>query len=162
MKAGIKEFITWFAIGFGITWVIGAGISFGWYTGKLVLMILVITSYSIHYTKLYDYPDMDEGVYKGKGEFLSPGFSVSVGFKNFMRLFSDSKIAGPFLKVFIWTFVWALRITSYNVCYTKLLRSSWGFLFNPQRLYSCHWKIKLRCTFFETRSRSFLSGRRGR
>jgi len=54
------------------------------------------------------YPDMDEGVYKGKGEFLSPGFSVSVGFKNFMRLFSDSKIAGPFLKVFIWTFVWAL------------------------------------------------------
>lgn len=41
------------------------------------------------------------------GEVLTPGWRVAVGFENFTKMVSDSKLAGPFFQTFIWTFVFA-------------------------------------------------------
>ena len=67
----------------------------------------VITSYSIHYTKLYDIPSILIQLVFGKasimfthGQTVVPERLISEGFK----------------------FKYDNRITSYNVCYTKLLR----------------------------------------
>jgi len=54
-------------------------------------------------------------VYKAKdGTFtsaigvpLSPGYTASVGTRNFSRILSDPNVRGPFLGVFVWTFVFA-------------------------------------------------------
>ncbi len=43
----------------------------------------------------------------GKEFKLDEGYASNIGFRNFLRLIEDPKISGPFLKVFIWTFVWA-------------------------------------------------------
>lgn len=39
---------------------------------------------------------------------LEPGFKATVGFENFIRIFNDPLITGPFFRVFTWTFIWAL------------------------------------------------------
>lgn len=36
------------------------------------------------------------------------GYIDLVGWKNFLRILRDPRIAGPFLKIFAWTFVWAV------------------------------------------------------
>ncbi len=41
------------------------------------------------------------------GEVLTPGYQVFVGFANFRRLFYSPALRGPFLKVFLWTIVFA-------------------------------------------------------
>ncbi|HSH21280.1 MAG TPA: ABC transporter permease subunit, partial [Candidatus Caenarcaniphilales bacterium] len=41
------------------------------------------------------------------GTQLSPGFSAFIGPANFLRVFTDDRIRGPFLGVFIWTFAFA-------------------------------------------------------
>lgn len=41
------------------------------------------------------------------GTTLSPGFAAVVGAQNFRRMFTDKQIRGPFLRVFVWTFVFA-------------------------------------------------------
>jgi len=41
------------------------------------------------------------------GERLLPGFRTTVGLANYVRLLTNPAIAGPFLQVFVWTFVWA-------------------------------------------------------
>lgn len=38
---------------------------------------------------------------------LEPGFKATVGMENFLRIFNDPMITGPFLRVFSWTFIWA-------------------------------------------------------
>ena len=98
----------------------------------------VITSYSIHYTKLYDggvvprqyIPAVDKGIHESMGHGILAGFPV----QDFRIILFDGshhsvdssemafKIAGSM------AFKKACeganpRITSYNVCYTKLLRS---------------------------------------
>ena len=47
----------------------------------------------------------DNGQFIGKP--LTPGFIVNIGFDNFTRIFADQGIQGPFLKIFIWTVVFA-------------------------------------------------------
>lgn len=42
-----------------------------------------------------------------EGERLIPGFQAAVGLANFVRLVANRSIAGPFLRVFLWTFAWA-------------------------------------------------------
>jgi ABC-type sugar transport system permease subunit len=37
------------------------------------------------------------------GSELSPGFSASVGLRNFVRAFTDPDVRGPFFSVFLWT-----------------------------------------------------------
>lgn len=42
------------------------------------------------------------------GEALLPGYQVTIGANNFRRILSSSAIQGPLLRVFIWTFAFAL------------------------------------------------------
>lgn len=44
---------------------------------------------------------------KGEEIYLI-GYIDFVGWKNFFRILRDPRIAGPFLKIFAWTFVWAM------------------------------------------------------
>jgi ABC-type sugar transport system permease subunit len=41
------------------------------------------------------------------GTQLTPGFSTFIGADNFLRVFTDPGVRGPFVGVFIWTFVFA-------------------------------------------------------
>lgn len=41
------------------------------------------------------------------GKTLSPGFTDVVGLDNYGKVFSDNNITGPFISVFIWTFIFA-------------------------------------------------------
>lgn len=42
------------------------------------------------------------------GSTLSPGWRVGVGFDNFTQMFSDSRLAGPFVKSLVWSFAFAI------------------------------------------------------
>ncbi|NBI13720.1 maltose ABC transporter permease MalF [[Haemophilus] felis] len=48
----------------------------------------------------------------GKGHFidkrLEPGYTVTVGWQNFIKILTDEGVQGPFIKIFIWTVVFAL------------------------------------------------------
>ena len=44
------------------------------------------------------------------GQQLIPGFFVTIGWENFQRLYNSPALRGPFLRVFIWTFVFAAMI----------------------------------------------------
>ena len=61
---------------------------------------------------------VDDSVYRdnGRGNFalttdssnmLSPGWRAPIWFENYTKLFSDSKVRGPLIRVFIWTMVFA-------------------------------------------------------
>lgn len=43
-----------------------------------------------------------------EGKTLRPGFWVAVGAENFRRLFTSPALTGPFLRVFLWTFIYAI------------------------------------------------------
>ncbi len=54
-------------------------------------------------------PDYKTGFYSSNNKnHLVPGFYVSVGINNFKALLSDQGLQGPFIKIFLWTFLWAL------------------------------------------------------
>lgn len=38
---------------------------------------------------------------------LTPGWRTTVGFKNFVRIYSDPLVRGPFMRVFVWTVIYA-------------------------------------------------------
>ena len=42
------------------------------------------------------------------GEELLPGFRTFLGWENYLTLLTDPRVQGPFLRVFIWTFEWAI------------------------------------------------------
>jgi maltose/maltodextrin transport system permease protein len=53
-------------------------------------------------------PNMRTGFYEtASGEQILPGFRVNVAGANFARMFTDEKFRGPFLRVFVWTVVFA-------------------------------------------------------
>ncbi|MCE2596148.1 maltose ABC transporter permease MalF [Motilimonas cestriensis] len=59
-------------------------------------------------------PNFDIGFYQAvnpTGEFvgkpMAPGFVVSAGWFNFERILTDEGIQGPFIKIFIWTVIFA-------------------------------------------------------
>jgi arabinogalactan oligomer / maltooligosaccharide transport system permease protein len=53
--------------------------------------------------------DDEIGVFvpQGGGPALNPGYPVTVGFSNFTRFFSDPRLQGPLLTIFIWTVMFA-------------------------------------------------------
>ncbi len=60
-------------------------------------------------------PDTKQGFYRpvdDQGAFtgptMAPGFRVNVGWSNFLKVLTDPGIQGPFIKIFIWTVVFAL------------------------------------------------------
>ena len=42
------------------------------------------------------------------GEQLSPGYTVTIGWKNFLRVFHDDGIQKPFLAIFVWTVIFSV------------------------------------------------------
>ncbi|KLU14591.1 MULTISPECIES: maltose ABC transporter permease MalF [Xenorhabdus] len=67
-------------------------------------------------------PNMDTGFYQSinvEGEWtketLSPGFTVSIGWKNFLRVIQDEGIQKPFLSIFVWTMVFSLATVALTV-----------------------------------------------
>ncbi|EGF33551.1 Maltose/maltodextrin ABC transporter, permease protein MalF [Oxalobacteraceae bacterium IMCC9480] len=53
-------------------------------------------------------PDFKSGFYRDSaGIAVQPGFKVNVGFDNFTRVFTDQAFRGPFLRIFVWTVVFA-------------------------------------------------------
>lgn len=55
-------------------------------------------------TGFYQYID-EQGQFVGKG--MAPGFVVSVGWKNFVRIMTDPGIQGPFMQIFVWTVIFS-------------------------------------------------------
>ena len=89
--------------------------------------VLVITSYSIHYTKLYDIMigANDTPCSQGTTSYaLDGGSLVNVTVDTFNPLTGEVKYTPS--SIAAWSFdydiICTTRITSYNVCYTKLLR----------------------------------------
>jgi maltose/maltodextrin transport system permease protein len=73
----------------------------------------------------------DTGFYEtAAGQRVQPGFRVYVGADNFARVFTDGKFRGPFIRVFVWTVVFAtitvLFTTALGVLLAELL--SWESL----------------------------------
>ena len=95
------------------------------------MVVIVITSYSIHYTKLYDGQNPDNGVKYLVGIWIpveqQPGHESG---KQHSYLLHGNRIAKEAPEIFVSVIA---RITSYNVCYTKLLRKEAGV--NPYFRY---------------------------
>ncbi len=60
-------------------------------------------------------PDFETGFFRpvnAAGEFtgkgIAPGFSVFVGWKNFLRVLTDPGVQGPFVQIFTWTMIFSL------------------------------------------------------
>ncbi len=65
-----------------------------------------------------------------KGDRLLPGYRTTIGWHNFRRLLTDRRISGPFVRVFIWTFIWA----TLSVLTTFLLGLLMAILVNDQHI----------------------------
>ncbi|MBD2797395.1 maltose ABC transporter permease MalF [Xenorhabdus sp. 18] len=73
-------------------------------------------------------PNRDTGFYQSinaEGEWaketLSPGFTVPIGWKNFLRVMQDEGIQKPFLSIFIWTVVFSLLTVVLTVALGMIL-----------------------------------------
>ncbi|MBT0994775.1 ABC transporter permease subunit [Cellulomonas sp. DKR-3] len=83
------------------------------------------TSTGVVYT-----PD-DHGSFRADdGTALTPGWKVTVGFENFTRAFTDERLRGPFVEVFLWTFAFALL----SVLTTFVLGLFLAVVFNDPRV----------------------------
>lgn len=55
------------------------------------------------------YRPNSEGQFQAEdGSTISPGWRVTVGFDNFTRAFTDERLRGPFVEIFLWNFAFAL------------------------------------------------------
>ncbi|MBI6549499.1 maltose ABC transporter permease MalF [Xenorhabdus lircayensis] len=73
-------------------------------------------------------PNMDIGFYQSINaeggwdkETLSPGFTVSIGWKNFQRVMQDEGIQKPFLSIFVWTVIFSLLTVILTVALGMML-----------------------------------------
>lgn len=77
-------------------------------------------------------PDFKRGFYVNQttGEQVVPGFKVGVGFDNFRQIFTDVKYREPFLRIFIWTNVFALLsvVFSFSVGVVLAVLMNWEAL----------------------------------
>ena len=64
------------------------------------------------------------------GSALTPGWRVLVGADNFTRMFTDSRLSGPFFKITAWTFVFAIG----SVLTTFALGLGLATIFNDPRV----------------------------
>ncbi len=65
-----------------------------------------------------------------QGEELEPGWRVVTGVDNFAKMFTDSRLSGPFLSVLVWTFVFSFL----SVATTFALGLFLAVLFNDPRV----------------------------
>ena len=67
-------------------------------------------------------PDYEIGFYMdAEGKQVSPGFTVYVGWDNFVKVLTDPGIQGPFLKIFTWTVMFALLTVVFTLVIGLLL-----------------------------------------
>jgi arabinogalactan oligomer/maltooligosaccharide transport system permease protein len=66
------------------------------------------------------------------GESLNPGWIAPIGWDNFARIFTSRDIQGPFLRVFLWTFAFAIL----SVLFTFALGLGLALTFNDDRMRS--------------------------
>lgn len=53
-------------------------------------------------------PNPDTGFFETRdGQPVSPGYRVGVGWKNYVRTFTDTGVSGPFLQIFVWNVAFA-------------------------------------------------------
>ena len=53
-------------------------------------------------------PNRTSGFFEtASGERMQPGFQVPVGAANYMRIFTDAKFQEPFIRIFVWTVIFA-------------------------------------------------------
>lgn len=64
------------------------------------------------------------------GEELTPGWRVYVGTENFTKMFTDSRLSGPFVKIALWTFAFAFL----SVVTTFALGLALALVFNDPRV----------------------------
>ncbi len=58
------------------------------------------------------------------------GYIDYVGFKNFERILKDPNVSGPFMKIFLWTFIWA----SLSVLFTFAIGLAFALVLNDRKL----------------------------
>ena len=56
-----------------------------------------------------------------ENEQLSPGFTVSIGWKNFLRVVQDEGIRQPFVSIFIWTIIFSVLTVVFTVAVGMVL-----------------------------------------
>lgn len=65
-------------------------------------------SFTDNTTGIIYFSDEENGLFTSQdGQSLSPGYQVTVGWRNFERLIASPALSGPFVQVFIWTIVFA-------------------------------------------------------
>ncbi|WP_438854755.1 ABC transporter permease subunit [Agromyces sp. M3QZ16-3] len=77
------------------------------------------------------YSDIGTGAFTAEdGTELLPGWQITVGFDNFVRAVTDSRLAGPLVYVTLWTFAFALI----SVATTFFLGLFLAMVFNDMRM----------------------------
>ncbi|UOE43823.1 ABC transporter permease subunit [Agromyces larvae] len=77
------------------------------------------------------YADTGVGAFTAEdGSQLLPGWQITIGFDNFVRAVTDTRLAGPLVYVTIWTFVFALV----SVASTFFLGLFLAIVFNDMRM----------------------------
>lgn len=68
------------------------------------------------------FPNHDTGFYvNGEGEKLVPGWTVNIGWDNYVKVVTDPSISGPFLQIFIWTLSFAVATVIFTLALGLLL-----------------------------------------
>jgi len=62
------------------------------------------------------FPDHETGFYRdADGNAISPGWTVNIGWDNYLKVVSDPSIRGPFLQIFVWTLSFALATVVFTL-----------------------------------------------
>jgi maltose/maltodextrin transport system permease protein len=62
------------------------------------------------------FPNHDTGFYvNAEGQKLVPGWTVNIGWDNYVKVVTDPSISGPFLQIFVWTLSFALATVLFTL-----------------------------------------------
>ncbi|MGB1951182.1 MAG: maltose ABC transporter permease MalF [Marinobacter sp.] len=68
------------------------------------------------------FPDHDTGFYRNAdGERLAPGWTVNIGWDNYLKVVLDPSIRGPFFEIFVWTLSFAVATVIFTLALGLLL-----------------------------------------
>lgn len=75
--------------------------------------------------------DQEVGFFTAEdGDFVTPGWTVLVGFDNYLEMLQNPRVVGPFLRVFTWTFAFATA----SVLFTFALGLLLAVLLNEEHM----------------------------
>ncbi len=79
--------------------------------------------------------DATAGFFRSEaGEEISPGYQVGVGARNFTRFFTNPSFRGPLLRIFVWTFTFALLSVLFAFSLGLLIAIAFGRNMPMQKL----------------------------